>query len=509
MKKVLILIELQFLLFTFFGSRAADAFYPELHTLIAYEASDLGGVPSEVHVFIGNPARCFDSAPKSICEGAYDEDADRDPRLTEGILTWWGLLNWGTHFWDPEGGPRGGLLQKVGDIPVNLEGRNAYQRARDLYESAVSLYDDDPEGSYSLLGRVVHLLTDMASPAHVHLDPHISASSWTGDDSLEEYTAFRYLLPDPVSGRATFESDFPIDGLRPADYELLPDGGHPEEPFLYRIFYAQAEAAADYDSDDANGSLDDGNRRGRSVLLSHDGTFDVVAFGPGFEAPLPSEFYRTAPSRRLFILPEYLFDDIGEESLSLGVRLSFPDGVEQHLIYEFVRTDIGDEEARTVALALFPSLLERISGLYRLFWEETHPELSGEDIPLLAFEDGERELVVHKPAPLGVKVDIDPAGWDNIEVEAFVWADFPSESRTARLFFDGSTWRPFDSLKNMSPLGASFRLLPLKAANWTILANTAFLPELRFTLNLCIDRFKDLRYSPKSSVCSSIPVRVK
>jgi len=509
MKKVLILIELQFLLFTFFGSRAADAFYPELHALIAYEASDLEGVPSEVRVFTGDPACCFDSAPKSICKGAYDEDADRDPRLTEGILTWWGLLNWGTHFWDPEGGPRGGLLQKVGDIPVNFDAENAYQRARDLYESAVSLYDYDPEGSYSLLGRVVHLLTDMASPAHVHLDPHISASSRTGDDSIEEFTAFRYLLPDPVSGRATFESDFPLGGLQPVDYKSLPDGGHPEEPFLYRIFYAQAAAAADYDSDDVDGDLDNGNRRGRSVLLSHNGTFDVVAFGPGFEAPLPSEFYRTAPSRRLFILPEYLFDDIGEESLSFGVRLSFTDGVEQHLISEFVRTDIGDEEARMVALNLFPSLLERISGLYRLFWEETHQEISGEEVPVLACGGGETELIVRKPAPLGVKVDIDPAGWDDAEVEAFVWADFPGESGTARLFFDGSTWRPFDGLSDISPLGISFRLFPLEAAQWTILPDTASLPELRFTLNLCIDKFTDLRYSPKSSVCCGIRIRIE
>jgi len=108
------------------GSQAY-AFPPEIHRIIAYESSLIEGVPSEINVYIGDPENCINNFGDNICEGAYDEDAERDPRIsTPNFFTWWGLFNWGTHFWQPNGGPTGGRLDSIGAIPVNLESKNAY-----------------------------------------------------------------------------------------------------------------------------------------------------------------------------------------------------------------------------------------------------------------------------------------------------------------------------------------------------------------------------------------------
>lgn len=485
----------------------AHALYSELHSLMSYEASSITGVPSELHVYAGQPEYCLNVSQPTICRGAYDEDADRDPRLTPGINAWWGLLNWGTHFWDPAGGPHAGRLNYVDGIPVNVEKKNAYERAWDLYRLALSEYTEDPETAYHTLGRIVHLLTDMATPAHVHLDPHISPD-FEGDDSLEEYTALRYLQPTSEAGKTAFEIDFPLQDLRAVDYNNLSDGGYPDSPTLYRIFFSLAQSSRQYDSDDAAGQRDSGSRRGRSVPLSHDGEFTASVFGPGFEAPLSPEFFRTSASRRLFILPEYIFDNIGGADQSIGVRLDFPTGTESHFAADFVRTDIGDADVQEITSDLFPSALGHVAALYELFWGDTHPSLQKEEVPVLTLEGGSRSLAVSRPAPLEVKLDLDARGWGDADAEVFAWADILAQDGIIRAYFDGSDWKSFSGLNEILPMG-TFRLVPIKAAPWVILADTSSLTPASLVLNICIDRNTDRRYSPESSVCQSIAVRVE
>jgi len=68
--------------------------------------------------------------------------------------------------------------------PITNEGLNedfhtsARERAADLWAQALTAYAQDPanvgeSGPYFLLGRVLHLLQDMASPAHIHDDAHV------------------------------------------------------------------------------------------------------------------------------------------------------------------------------------------------------------------------------------------------------------------------------------------------------------------------------------------------
>jgi len=474
---------------------------------MAYEATLIDGLPSELRVYAGEPKNSVNSIRDSICAGAYDEDADRDPRLTTGISTWQGLFNWGTHFWKPDAGPEGGLLEKVGDFPVNLEAKNAYQRARDLYADAKAVYSDDPQTAYHLLGRVVHLLTDMATPAHVHLDVHISGASKTGDDSLEEYTAALYVSPGLSAGRAAFESDFPVSGLLPSAYRNLPEGGQPGEPFLFRLFYDMAKTAEGFDSDDADGSFDRGSRRGKSVVMLNNDLLEAVLLCSGREFPLPLWAYQLSPSRNKFVLPDSVFNLLIDTGRCEGIRLNFPHASVVYTLSNFTSTDIGDSDTFRISNSLIPRALENIAGLYRLFWDETHPSMLYDESPLISFQNGAGFLQIYRPEPLEVELDIAPNGWNATEVEAYLWVEFPVDGENKRFYFDGQ-WNPFTVPSEIRPGAGPVRLGKIEDASLRILDETSLMPEISFRLNLCVDRVLDSHYSPSESVCSSIAIRL-
>jgi len=493
--------------FVLFPAGHAEALYPELHSLMAYEAAFINGSPSEMSVYVGGPKTAV-TPGGGICAGAYDEDAERDPRLTSGVSTWWGLLNWGTHFWNPAGGPEGGLLETVETFPVNLEGRNAYQRARELYGNAKALYSEDPPAAYHLLGRVIHLLTDMATPAHVHLDVHISDAGETGDDSLEEYTASRYVFPGLSAGLAGFEADFPLGDLASTDLTDLADGGYHGEPLLFRLFYSMAEAAGGFDSDDADGSFDKGWRRGRSIPVLHKDLTGAVLYGTGCEFPIPSKVFQMSPSRDKFVIPYWFFKAITGTGQFEGIRLSFADSTEVHKLSEFSRTDIGDSDISRISSSLMPPALEHISALYRLFWDETHPSMRYDEVPLISFHRGAKALQINRPAPLEVELDIAPRSWNEAEVEAYLWLEFPVEGSNRKFYFDGQ-WKTFAATSELRPVGQSFRLQAVEGALLRLLDDTTLLPEITLRLNLCADSAPDSRYSPAESVCSSIEIQIR
>lgn len=508
MKKAALVLFFVNVLF-FFRAQSADALYAELHSLIAGESTLVGSVPSETHVYSGDYPYCLYSARDNLCKGAYDEDADRDPRLSSGLDTWFGLLNWGTHFWQPDAGPDGGLLMTVGSIPVNLEHQNAYERAWSLYQSAVGTYDADPSGAYYILGRVAHLLGDMATPAHVHLDPHISDADSTGDDSFEEYTAWQYILGIPPEQQiANFEVVFPHDSLVPVQVEDLSDGGYPEEPPLYRLFYSMAEMSSNYDSDDADGKTDCGVRRGVSVKMTHNDLEAVYAIGEDFSVGRIYEGYRLSPERSKFILLNSTLKDIETELPSFyAVGLVFDDGLELHLLSEFDKTDIGDDDLSPIADTLLAAAIEHTAALYRMFWTETHPSLGGR-LPEIVLNHGNHILAVARPAPLDVPLDIIPKDWEGVKVEVYAWIELTTDGNRTMAYYDG-TWKPFDNLDGMRPIASSYGLPAINGGTWRILDSTSSLTDMRLSLNICIDRKNDDRLTPSESVCDGIVVSAK
>lgn len=491
-------------------ANSAYALYSELHSLIAYESSLVQTVPSEVHVYSGDYPECIDSARNNVCKGAYDEDADRDPRLSGGgLTTWWGLLNWGTHFWQPDAGPDGGLLISVGNIPVNLESQNACQRAQYLYQSAVETYDEDPSRAYYLLGRAAHLLADMATPAHVHLDPHISDRDSTGDDSFEEYTAWQYISGvAPGEQTANFEAVFPRENLFPVQYEILPGDGYPEEPPLYRLFYSMAEMSNNYDSDDADGKTDGGMRRGASVKITHGNLQTVYAIGADLSVKHLSGGYGLSPERNKFVLLDSAALTLADEMPSFcAVGLVFADGLELHYLSEFDKTDIADKDLSPLADTLLPAAVEHTAALYRMFWSQTHsfPE---NEVPDIILNQGNHVLTVRRPVPLDIPLDIIPKSWKHVSVEIYAWTGLTADADGVMMYYDG-TWTPFDDFGGMRPAISSYSLAGINGGTWRILDNTSSMPDIRLRINICIDRKKDGRLTPSESVCDGIIVSLK
>ena len=481
----------------------AGAFWTEIHQLVASEATRVSTVPQELFLYAGSP-RGSSSYRSTLSEGAYDEDADRDPRLGGGVFAWWGLLNWGTHFWDPAGGPAGGLLTDVVGFPVNVESKNAYQRAIDLYRAAENLYGQDPGAAYYLLGRVSHLLADMATPAHVHLDPHISDASATGDDSFEEYTGIRYGYPGPLS----FEAAFPVLAVSPPDPELLPDGGYRDEPVLFNIFYSMASFSATFDSDDADGIVDHGARRGHSIPVSRGDLKNVYAIRTGYPDLLLTDGYDFSAARHKVVLLDSLLRSLTAPGVPFdGIKLEFEGTSESHALSEFLDTDIGDHDLETMAAELIPDAIGHVASLYRRFWTDTHPSLSGV-LPQVIFDKGERGRIVTRPNALEFDIAIAAHDWNGINVDIYAWAELLYPDHQYRLYYTGD-WVTFENISELRPVISNLLLADVQGVNWQVLGSTEPLPAGMVVLHLCIQRSSGNVFRPAEAVCGGNTVSVE
>jgi len=478
-----------------------------IHKIIAYEASLLQEVPSEIRVYRGNLESCPSHFKETICEGTYDEDADRDPRLNPGDPnSWYLMLNWGTHFWNPEGGPEGGLLTRIGDLPVNLDSKNAYQRADDLFNQAVSIYSSNPSLAYYLLGRVIHLVVDMATPAHVHLDPHIGDSTSTGDDSLEEYLDFLY--GDNIAGIERFRRDFPINKLGEFDHKKF-DASYTLESPLYKIFYLMAATSKAFDSDDADGQNDRGGRRGRSINavknisnLQYVWTIRDNSLKKSFLSD-----YQISKARNKIILKNFLLSRLDKTYDS--IRIDFSDGYEIYNLREFKKTDIGDKDLQEISSTLIPAAILSSAEIYRLFWLITHPTLSKDDSVMIVLNKSEEKIYISRPEPIKIAIDISSRGWNGIDTEVYAWLDAIVKGDKVMLYFNNGSWVPFKDYQDMRPAIALFKLHDVHGFIWTVVEETfSISDDVLFNINLCIDRKIDGIYTPSESICNGIPLKI-
>jgi hypothetical protein len=122
-----------------------------------------------------------------LAQGVIDEDECIN--VDDFGNAWEGFPNWNSHFYEAKLRVRlSGVVAGCGYGIFAVQGKhnNAAQRAATLYQMARDEYSaGDLKSAFRILGRVLHLLQDMASPAHVHDDPHaeLPATSKCGGDS--------------------------------------------------------------------------------------------------------------------------------------------------------------------------------------------------------------------------------------------------------------------------------------------------------------------------------------
>ncbi len=294
---------------------SASAYTKETHVMLGAEAAMAlpAGTAMRAEILfylgaeeMGNCAVDPDNGTR-ILEGIWEEDC-----LSE--------LHFFHHFWDPD--TNNGL--------PGIPGETAYDRAIEQFNFAVTAYVvGDKDTAYYTLGRVAHLLQDMAQPAHVHLDIHGPFDFTDNYEPGAEDIATDYVYDAPTGSMGpdliAFLGGYPLTPIDqwnlPFDIPFIPDYG---TSFIRRLFAHQAEATDFFESEDREQDL------------------DPVYFD------IPSDQFASATS----------FDGL----IGHGTSVAPPEAPQ-----EFTSTEI-----RKHADVLLPLSIRYVAALFELFWEVTH-----------------------------------------------------------------------------------------------------------------------------------------
>lgn len=159
------------------------------HEHVAREAIKLSNIPEVSHY------------ADIIAHGAVKED--RFPDLVYGVSWFFGLSTlWTRHFWDVDKGEDGrGLWGRES----SLEKGRAYLRGWRNNPGLYTLYaQGEKDLAYEYLGRVIHLMEDAFSPAHVHLDAHVIDDDETEKWGEKHFTEYTYEMAGAPYDGETF-----------------------------------------------------------------------------------------------------------------------------------------------------------------------------------------------------------------------------------------------------------------------------------------------------------------
>lgn len=235
-----------------------------------------------------------------------------------------------THFWDPDAPGEYGLdisetiyssisaRRKAwwylmgGKVDATISIGSAAFIKRSI-PGVISYYKaGSKELAYYYLGRIVHLLTDMSVPAHVHNDEH----PWR--DNYEEYVGDHF-------SDETFIHDSDNRGL------ILKPMGYND---LWEIFYNQAEVTQNFPSNDENGDIRDLDRE--------------APYENGWEWNRHEVYLEN---------PNYPYDAWPVAETDGWVGLIYP----------------NSDNLKFITDCLLPLNMMYIANLYKLFWDTVHP----------------------------------------------------------------------------------------------------------------------------------------
>ena len=222
-----------------------------------------------------------------VAQGAYDEDRcafEPYPPCVPWISSGW-------HSWDPDTG------QYWTDPPVWPDFGSGLALADWQFRRAVEAHAaGDEEAAYLTLGRAVHLVGDLATPAHAHLDTHLPLDSdpyeaWLNEDGQANTRAWLDAHPpgpewdlsfSRLPGWADLNADLQgeleaasgLYGGRGSGQELWELGPAGLDATLFRLLYLVAEEADNWDSGDVSGEQTPGNLGDPAYLAAmRDGLF--------------------------------------------------------------------------------------------------------------------------------------------------------------------------------------------------------------------------------------------
>lgn len=242
----------------------------------ALQSPEAPEMPDESHRLLAEHAAGSHGLPVTlagwIAQGAWDEDhCEFEPYPP---CLWWIPNGW--HSWDPD---TGGYWE----LPVWEDEGSGLTRADRLFALAVEANAaNDTEAAYLYLGRAVHMLGDMATPAHVHLDTHLPPldmdpyEMWLNEGDLANTKA--WITQHPPSPQWSLDhrnlpawADLDPDlqgqldgasqvyGNRSSGKELWLLGPEDHDAIVFRLMFLMAEEADNWDSGDVSGEQHPGD----------------------------------------------------------------------------------------------------------------------------------------------------------------------------------------------------------------------------------------------------------
>jgi hypothetical protein len=226
------------------------------HSLLAEHAAQSHNLPTEQVDWVS--------------QGAWDEDhCSLTLYPPSGPLCFLGIPN-GHHSWDPDTNLYWTEPALWGDFGSGLS------HANELFAQAVNAYGrGDTEAAFLWLGRAMHMLGDVSTPAHVNLDTHLpgDADSYEGWLSENDYNnTFIWISTHPPGAQWDMHFyDLPawdelgmeiqshlsqasqVYGERGSGQALWELGPVGEDAVIFKLMYLLAEEADNWDSDDVSG----------------------------------------------------------------------------------------------------------------------------------------------------------------------------------------------------------------------------------------------------------------
>jgi hypothetical protein len=237
---------------------AAPEMPDESHRLLAAHAAQSHGLPAQQVAW--------------IAQGAWDED---HCAFTQYPPCQFAIPN-GHHSWDPDTG-------QWWIVPLWPDLGSGLTRADRLFSNALEARaSGDTEAAYLWLGRAIHMLGDMATPAHVHLDTHLPPFDsdryelWLNQDDLANTRAWIVDHPpgpgwdlevgslpawDQLDGdqQAQLQAASQAYGGRTSGQDLWQLGPQGHDPVVFRLVFLMAEEGDDWNSNDAAGEQHNGD----------------------------------------------------------------------------------------------------------------------------------------------------------------------------------------------------------------------------------------------------------
>lgn len=260
-----------------------------VHQKISKEAGNVWReLPDEIRSYLQDP---ISANVHKLCEARYEAGFDIVSASADEDQEWWISCNspfgpyfaprysngFFEHFWDPDEPNFGGSsaydkgLSDVSEplgIFIGMQFASSYNKAQEFWNKKVICYYtgrdnkgntcpvDKPQ-AYYWLGRIAHLLEDVAVPAHVHNvqhDPYadLPLVGLGGKDPFEDHVAEEFFT------RPTLFRGENYQALGPYKYEGLPgislqedfkwEDLHPNPTNLFKLFWYTAQKTQYYAS---------------------------------------------------------------------------------------------------------------------------------------------------------------------------------------------------------------------------------------------------------------------